>query len=67
MSTQPQPRPAPIVRTTKLTHAQKSALIQIGQRMSNMLYNMAQNFDVPKEWRDAGKDLQLQWDKARHP
>lgn len=53
------------LQTHKMTHAQTSDLIQIGQRMSNMLYNMKQATDVPLEWRDTGEKLHQLWDKVQ--
>lgn len=58
---------AKIVRTSGMTTAQKSHLIMIGQRMSNLLYNMKQSKEIPQDWRNNAQELQEEWDEVRTP
>ena len=58
-------RQVKIVTMKRLTQAQRTDLIMIGQRMSNVFYNMNQQDDVPESWRKSGKELQQEWDAIR--
>ena len=61
-------RPVRIVTMKRLSQKQRTDLIQVGQRMSNLLFNMAQESrNVPEEWRKWGKELQVEWDAIRFP
>ena len=59
-------RPTLILRVGKLTHAQKTDLIQIGHSMSNWMYNTAQNTELPECLRDGMTELRLKWDAIRN-
>ena len=59
-------RPVLILRVGKLTHAQKTDLIQVGQRMSNWFYNSAQNLDYLESERNVMTSLRLEWDAIRN-
>jgi hypothetical protein len=41
----------------------RTALIGQGQRMSNWLYNIAQEKEVPERYREEAKLLQQVWDR----
>ena len=58
-------RPVRIVTMKTLTQAKRTDLIMVGQRMSNVFYNMDQQSDVPETWRKIGKQLQMEWDQIR--
>jgi hypothetical protein len=61
-------KPVRIVTMKRLSQKQRTDLIQVGQRMSNLLFNMAQQSKgVPEEWRNSGKELQVEWDAIRFP
>ena len=60
-------RPTRIMAVARFTHAQKTDLLQIGQRMSNILYNLAQDEKVPDGWRELARDWYTNWDEAKYP
>jgi hypothetical protein len=43
----------------------RTALLGQGQRMSNFLYNLAQQSNVPQDWRDGAKMLVEAWDALK--
>ena len=59
-------REVKIIKVSHLTAAEKSDLLQVGQRMANVLYNMKTDKQVPESWREWAKILQTKWDAIRH-
>ena len=45
------------------TAGQKRALLELGQRMSNVFYNMKQSTDVPESWRIQAEYFVKEWDE----
>jgi len=48
-----------------LKYSERTELIRIGQRMSNLMYNASQWQTTPEYLRIAMKDLCEEWDKVR--
>jgi len=44
------------------TAGQKRALLELGQRMSNVFYNMKESADVPESWRKQAEHFVREWD-----
>ena len=58
-------RPAKIVSTGKLSRKQTTDLIQIGQRMSNMCFNLKQSDKFEPNLRQSFRELQEEWDAIK--
>lgn len=59
-------RETKIVKVGLLTQSQRTDLIQIGQRMANVFFNMKSDEKVPIAWREWAKILQTDWDRLRN-
>lgn len=49
----------------KFSLDQLEKIIFLGQRMSNVFYNMHYDQAVPESWRTIGKNLQEEWDELK--
>ena len=58
-------RPVTIVRTGKFSRKQMTDLIQIGQQMSNLCFNLKQSDKFDANLRTSFRELQERWDAIR--
>jgi hypothetical protein len=52
-------------QSSKMPQKQRTALIDKGQRMSNWLYNIAQENAIPEQYREEAKRLYRMWDDVQ--
>lgn len=43
----------------------RDQLLTLGQRMSNVFYNMAQASDIPDSWKRISDQCRREWDELR--